>query len=337
MPAAGVRGPAVRERIFARVSQILTPSGRHAFCSVKAVELEAGPTPFERILAPVDGTSASEIAVRRSEALLRLPGCRLTLLCVGGNDASRRRVENLASEVRGWGAEAVVRAQEGQPAALILKEIESRKHDLVLMTNRRRSPVAGAFPGDVAPAVLRKSRVPLLLYRPLAGLKESFFAVERSEPAKFKRLIVMLDGSIQAEAVIDFSRRIARAFQSELIFFQAISPAEFTDNRMESVRTYLAERAEQASRLGISVRVQISVGDPAEQALGMLDGEADGIALTTRGRSYWATTLLGSVTRRILSVAEGPVLCVSSPAIRTGGRRAIPLRRLGNATSTTVS
>ena len=48
----------------------------------------------------------------------------------------------------------------------------------------------------------------------------------------------------------------------------------------------------------------------------MLDGDADTIALTTRGQSYWRAAMLGSTSSEILSAAEGPVLCLASiPAL----------------------
>lgn len=287
------------------------------------MDRDPGPPPFARILAPVDGSPASEIAVRRSQALLTLPGCRLTLLHVGGESERLRRVENLASEVRRWGTEATVREREGRPAGEILREIESGEHDLVLMTSRRRSLVARSLPGNVTLGVLRQSPEPLLLYRPLAGLDESFFAVDWSESAKFRRLILMLDGSEPAEAVIGFSHRLARAFGSELILFQSLSPAEITESRMESVRAYLAERAEEAAHLGISVRIEIPVGDPAAGAIRLLKGGAGTIALTTRGCSFWRSTFLGSVAQRVLRIAEGPILCVSSHGVRRGDARRI--------------
>ncbi|HZL73187.1 MAG TPA: universal stress protein [Planctomycetota bacterium] len=289
------------------------------------MQRESAPAPFAHILAPVDGSTLSEIAVRRSEALLTFPGCRLTLLNLGRGEGRLGRVENLAAEARGWGAETDVLVRKGQPAAEVLREIETGKYDLVLMMSRRRS-LAGGFPGDVATAVLRNSPVPLLFFRPLAGLGESFFAVERSEPAKFRRLILMLDGSVQAEAVMDSACRLSRAFHSELILFHSISRGDATEDRMESARAYLAERAEEANRLGISARIQIAVGEPAAQALRLLDGGVDGIALTTRGRSYWGSTLLGSVARQVLSVAEGPILCLSSHGVRQGGARRVGAR-----------
>jgi nucleotide-binding universal stress UspA family protein len=281
-----------------------------------------GPPPFAKILAPVDGSPSSEIAVRRSLALMTAPGCQLTLLYVGEDDKRRRRIKEFASKARGWGVETSVRFQAGRPAAVILREIEVGKHDLVLMTCRRRWRMTRALPGHITVSVLRRSPAPLLLYRPLADLDESFFAVERSEPAKFRNLILMLDGSEHAEGVIEFSLKLARAFQSELILLQAIDRAEVTQDRMEAARAYLAEFAETAGRQGISARIQIAVGDPAEQALRMLDGGADSIALTTRGRSFWRSTFLGSVALRILSVAEGPILCISSSVItRNSGRK----------------
>ncbi|HKS17081.1 MAG TPA: universal stress protein [Planctomycetota bacterium] len=280
------------------------------------MDSDFGARPFDSILAPVDGSSAAEIGVRRSRALLTLPGTWLTLLHVGGDDESRNRVERLAAETRDWGVKTAVTVADGAPAAQILREIETDRYDLVLMTSRRRAPLRRALPGAVALRVLRRSPAPLLLYRPLCGLQESFFATERSEPARFRKILLMLDGSEEALRIVAPALRLARAFSSELILFHAVEPRRFTGERMESIRAYLAERADAAAGLGVAARLQIVVGKPVDEALRILDGDADTIALTTRGRSSWRAAMLGSTTSEILGTAEGPVLCLAStPAL----------------------
>ena len=278
--------------------------------------LDPGAPPFGSILAPVDGTPLSEIAVRRSLALLTIPGTWLTLLHVGGDDESRSRVERLASETRDWGVKTAVTLVDGAPAAQILREIETDRYDAVLMTSRRRSPLRRALPGAVALRVLRRSPAPLLVYRPLSGLQESFFATERSEPARFRKILLMLDGSEEAMRIVAPALRLARAFSSELILFHAVEPRRFTEERIESIRAHLAKQADAAAGQGVAARLQIVVGNPVEESLRMLDGDADTIALTTRGQSYWRAAMLGSTSSEILSAAEGPVLCLASiPAL----------------------
>jgi len=205
---------------------------------------------------------------------------------------------------------------DGAPAAQILREIETDRYDLVLMTSRRRSALRRSLPGAVALRVLRRSPAPLLLYRPLSGLQESFFATERSGPARFRKILLMLDGSEEAVRIFAPALRLARAFTSELILFHAVEPRRFSEERVEAVRAYLAKQADAAAARGVATRLQIVVGNPVEEALRMLDGDADTVALTTRGHSSWRAAMLGSTSSEILGAAEGPVLCLASiPAL----------------------
>jgi nucleotide-binding universal stress UspA family protein len=268
-----------------------------------------GSPPFPRILAPVDGSPLSESGVRRSELLMSSPGARVTLFGVGPGDAdSRRRVERLAAELAGRGIEAGARFQRGVPSQAILREIESGGHDLVVLTRRPRQARRETPAARAAPALLRRSPAPLLLYRALAGLDESFFAVERSEPARFRRVLLMLDGSKEAERILEPAIRLARAFDSELVFFQALGP-EAGESGVESARAYLASKTDAVNSEGVSCRLLIVSGDPVHEALGALDRGADTIALAMRTGS-WRSTVLGSVSRGLLRRTEGPTLCV---------------------------
>lgn len=277
-----------------------------------------GPPPFASILAPVDGTTASEIAVRRSERLLAFPGTRVTLLTVTGERASvgadeERRVDALAAGLAETGIRVNVLRRSGVPAREILGEIAAGGHDLVLLSSRRRTLMDRMLPGRVVRRLLKRSPVPLLLYRPLCGLDESFFAVHRSEPAAFRRILVMLDGSADAERVFPPALDLARAFDSEIVLFHSLDPRGFSEEKMEPVRTYLSALAAAANESGVAARIRICVGPPHREALRELDATTDTLAFTTHGHSLWRTAIAGSTASHLLKAAEGPLLCLPSP------------------------
>jgi nucleotide-binding universal stress UspA family protein len=282
--------------------------------------VEPGPAPFRNILAPFDGLPSSEIAIRRSDRMLSMPGVRVTLLLVTGSrsllaipeNEARDRIDRLAGYLRDSGIESSVRIRQGRPERETLRELAEGDYDLVTMTSRRRSLVRRALPGNVALQVLRRSPVPLLLYRPISGLDESFLAVDRSEPARFQRILVMLDGSDAARRALEPTLKLGRAFASEVVLFHVIDRRKFSEDRMEAAHGYLSELAEEVNRNGCASRIQIAVGDPVEEALRTLEGSSDTIALTTRGLSTWRSPLFGSIASRLLRVAEGPLLCLSS-------------------------
>jgi nucleotide-binding universal stress UspA family protein len=288
--------------------------------------------PFASILIPVDGTPASEIAVRRSDRLLAFPGARVTLLTVTGerssvNAGQERRIESLVADLKGSGISARAIRRTGIPAREILREIEAGGHDLVVLSSRRRSFVDRLRPGLIVCRLLKRSPVPLLLFRPLCGLDEPFFAVHRSEPAAFRRVLVMLDGSAEAERILPAAMKIARTFESELILFHSLEPRRFSDVRMEPVRAYLSGVAASANEQGIAARIQICVGRAPLEALRQLDRTADTLAFTTHGHSLWRTAFAGSAASHLLHVAEGPLLCLPSPSPARGSYPLAPSRR----------
>lgn len=152
---------------------------------------------FRNILVAIDGSPQSSAALREAEDLAVATGGRLTLLTVydlhvaGGFatgsaftvapvvSAPLDETGDLATRVREQaeelveGARSQVRpdvpcqamAVEGSPAEGILVQVESGKHDLVMMGSRGRGAAGSLFLGSVSSNVLHQSPVPVLVVR----------------------------------------------------------------------------------------------------------------------------------------------------------------------------
>lgn len=286
---------------------------------------------WTRILVPIDEGEFSRWALDRVSLLIERPGAVVTLLTVvptaetNAAELNYRRspqhdeVVKALSRVRddlvkrSITTEAEVRF--GDPATEILREIGSGRHDVVAMATHGRSGMDRVLFGSVAQKVLRASTVPVLLFRPLYRPDGTLSPAESHEPARFRHVLVPLDGSPAAEEIVPAVRALASVFESKLHLFQSVPGGEYRREHEDKAMEYL--RMWQA-RLGAPVaEVEVRVGAAGPEALAIVRGRGlDGVALTTHGRSGLPRALYGSVAEKILRQADVPVLSICNHAVR---------------------
>jgi nucleotide-binding universal stress UspA family protein len=125
------------------------------------------------------------------------------------------------------------------------------------------------------------------------------------------RVLVPLDGSIHAEAILSQLRRILLPHESHLILLHATSPAPWLGH--EDEQKYLRRVAFQLTNNGYPTTPVLRTGSAAEAILETaLSERASLIALTTHGRTGAARWVLGSVAERVLQASPIPVLVARS-------------------------
>jgi nucleotide-binding universal stress UspA family protein len=150
-----------------------------------------------------------------------------------------------------------------------------------------------------------------------------------------RRLVVPLDGSTVAEAILPFVSGIARPLGLEIALLRAvprIPPQTVEGTRIvvdnmerlnQEANDYLRAIADRLSANGFRVLTTVRFGDPAAEILaGARDCGADLIAMTTHGRSALGRLLFGSVAEAVLRQAHVPVLIVRSTAAGEGTKAA---------------
>ena len=163
------------------------------------------------------------------------------------------------------------------------------------------------------------------------------------------RILVPLDGSPSAEAVLDFVTRIASANQAEVLLVSAVTPIAAWDEvhaavkweaEEDSAGGYLGAKRDELAKVGLSVRSRVVFGAAAEVILRIAEDEhADLIGMTTHGRSGVARWVLGSVATKVLHATHTPLLLVRPPA--SGEQNASTFKKLlvpldGSELSTSV-
>jgi nucleotide-binding universal stress UspA family protein len=138
------------------------------------------------------------------------------------------------------------------------------------------------------------------------------------------RILVPLDGSIAAEAIIPYVERIATATNARVLLLAAVDkPRDWGEDtggdlkgeRHEAESYLLRLQARLTSATGNDVEAEVVTSEPAAGILAAAERQhPDLIAMTTHGRSGVARWVLGSVAAKVLHATHTPLLLVRPPA-----------------------
>lgn len=142
----------------------------------------------------------------------------------------------------------------------------------------------------------------------------------------YKTILVPLDGSARAEAILRHVEEMATRYQAKVVLMQVVEPnltqvAAFPDAgfyykaeleaRTKEAEQYLAGKQGELSGKGIDCHVIIDNGPTVRSILDAADKEnADIIALASHGRTGFSRFVYGSVAAGILHQSGRPLLIV---------------------------
>ena len=142
----------------------------------------------------------------------------------------------------------------------------------------------------------------------------------------YKRILVPLDGSELAKKALAHAEKLAETFDSEIILFQVVpfmpiygspelvTPLIIDEKQKEAAERDLTNLAEEIKKRGIKVVATVRTGQ--QVAVEIIDFAkefgVDLIVMCTHGRSGFTRWVLGSVTHKVLTRAETPILLIRS-------------------------
>jgi nucleotide-binding universal stress UspA family protein len=139
---------------------------------------------------------------------------------------------------------------------------------------------------------------------------------------KLERILVPLDGSPLAEAVLERVRELARGPSSAIVLLRVteahvLPGMDPTDAQVRVVREaedYLASTAQRLREQGVTqVETSVWYGAPAESIVEAARvRNADLIAMSSHGRSGLGRLILGSVAEAVLRSTDTPILLLRS-------------------------
>lgn len=148
--------------------------------------------------------------------------------------------------------------------------------------------------------------------------------------AIYKRILVPLDGSERAEAILPHAAEQAKLNEAEVILLQVIEPDPVLMSERASQRSvqdavadlaederraeaYLSAKAAELAAEGINVETAVAWGPVVNAIIGAAEREnVDLIALASHGRSGLPRVFYGSVAAGLLQKVDRPLLLIRS-------------------------
>jgi nucleotide-binding universal stress UspA family protein len=292
---------------------------------------------IKSILVPLDGSALAEQGLAFAHTIASAARAKLRLALVHQpaglqtgavvqaevalRRAEREYLNRQVSRLTGQGLKEVTSVVlTGDPARELARYADERDPDLVVLATHGRGGLGRAWFGSVADHLVRNVGAPIVVVHPVEA--------ERPAPPAppIERIIVALDGSKAAEAVLGPATELARLFGAELLIRRVVEPVplpadplmpvtvaydtELTALLEAQANEYVAKRVEPLVAAGARASGKAIVAHGVARALidAAAEERAGMVALTTRARGGLRRLGLGRVADKVARGAPCPVL-----------------------------
>jgi nucleotide-binding universal stress UspA family protein len=144
----------------------------------------------------------------------------------------------------------------------------------------------------------------------------------------YKSILVPLDGSRRAEAILPHVENLAQRYNAKVTFLQVVEPASIVvgpeaaytvlhqhglTEWTKQAETYLAAQQGEFRKKGIEAQTRVVYGPVVEAIIDAAEAEdADLIAIASHGRSGLSRVFYGSVAAGVLHRIDRPLLLIRS-------------------------
>ena len=142
----------------------------------------------------------------------------------------------------------------------------------------------------------------------------------------YQTILVPLDGSKRAEAILPYVEDLASSRKSKVILLQVIEPStttispydmvpyydtELAARIVEEAKTYMAAQQAALQEKGIDVEALVAQGSVVRSILDVAEQKnVDLVAMASHGRSGVGRVFYGSVAAGVLHAADRPLLLI---------------------------
>ena len=144
----------------------------------------------------------------------------------------------------------------------------------------------------------------------------------------YETILIPLDGSGRAEAILPHVTELAQCLGSKLVLMRVVDPAiaysgleglpvevtrDLINQEAEEAKTYLETKRKELETQQIEAKVVVRYGAVPQTILDVAEAEhADLIAIASHGRSGLSRIFYGSVAAAVLQRADRPLLLIRS-------------------------
>jgi nucleotide-binding universal stress UspA family protein len=272
---------------------------------------------IRKIVAPVDGSAASERIIPHLVELRRAVDAGVNLIHVARPDSvsqimGRDYLKSLEQRAAGVLDFERCALRSGEPAVAILNYAAVERADLIALTTRGASSLQRVRFGATAVELLRASPAPLLIVRPEC-------------PARpIRKILAVVDASRASRGVVEWVADLAQGGEAEVVLLRILFKGEAREGAAASLKRTAALFQKRAVR----VDSRVAAGDPAKAILDEARRcNADLVAIGVHGRRGTDRFFFGSVAESVLLGSSLPVLLFrqvrvarSSPSLAQGAR-----------------
>jgi nucleotide-binding universal stress UspA family protein len=142
----------------------------------------------------------------------------------------------------------------------------------------------------------------------------------------YHRILVPLDGSQRAEAILPHVEDLAQRYQAKVILLQVVEPdplligpdmvypivdQQIVEERIKKAEDYLSAQQAKFGQKGIEATTFVRHGPTVEEIIKRADREgADLIAMASHGRTGLSRVFYGSVAAGVLNRIDRPLLLI---------------------------
>jgi nucleotide-binding universal stress UspA family protein len=255
----------------------------------------------------------AEQAIPLAEGLAHRCASRLTLTAVEEEPATLSHptagrhgsdvetyLKTQAERLQRSGLMAEAQLRFGPVDAELDRAAHETESDLIVLCTRARSGVERILARSTATRLITLTDTPVLLLRPTDD--------PRSHTTAFRKLLVALDGSSGAEAILRYARALAKLFDGEIHLLSI--PESETETPM--LERYLASVAGALTERGYRCHWQVTGSGPSRTIVEVArEEEIDLILMATRGRrAPMEDAEVGSVTEKVARATPVPLFVV---------------------------
>jgi nucleotide-binding universal stress UspA family protein len=287
---------------------------------------------LEKLLLSTDGSEFSEGAVREAINLSKTCSSRLLAVSVvetnpefeimapqlveKAEKEARQRLEAVKERASKEGVDCEIIVHQGEePYKYIVEEAEKNKAEMIIMGRRGRKGLKRLMMGSETARVIGHAPCKVLV-------------VPRAARVEFRNIIVAIDGSKYSDAAISEAISIAKSCDSNLIVISVVpSEAEspfaivhsemqrgaISDKEFQEAEKNVKNVKKLAEENGVRVKGFILAGRPYEAIIETAkENKADLIVVGSHGRTGLVKLFMGSVTERVIGLADCAVLVVKA-------------------------
>ncbi|SEL50682.1 universal stress protein [Halomonas daqiaonensis] len=295
--------------------------------------------PISLVIVPVDGSPSSQAAARHASLLARLLETPLQLLHVmplnpaelsdipanrqAEADHDRARRQDKATEAFARARKALDPGLAQAPDEVLLEDASFVRHPdrailehadqqagcLLVLGARQLSDVGKFMKGSISNEVVHQARCPVTIVHAKAGL---------SDAARLGQVLVPVDGSTHCLKATALAGELARHAEVavELVFCRPDGRPAGTKEKDDSPSGEAFRRAREAlGEVPHGIEEVVSEGEHVPEAIVARARHhaeaAPMVVMGRRGLGKWQSSLLGSVSHRVIDLAPCPVTVVT--------------------------